>query len=191
MKDKITRGGLTRLWWIPLLTGLVCIGFGIWCFVDPTESLTVFAYIFAGCMCAAGLLNFIYSFMASGLDSGWGWSLALGILELFAGIWLFTLPAPILVSTFIFVIGVWIIVAAINSIAEACVLTSVSPAWVIWMVLLLFVTIIFAVIFMSNPLIGGVAVWFYIGISLITFGIYRIFFATQMKKLNNVSDGML
>ena len=137
------------------------------------------------------LLNFVYAFLNTGKDSGWGWYLALGILELLAGVRLFSLPRIVLVDTFIFVIGIWIIVAAINSICEACVLSSVSPGWMVRMILLLFVTIVFAVLFLSNPVVGGVAVWLYIGISLITFGVFRIVFAVKAKQLNNEFDGLI
>lgn len=192
MKENIPyRSGLTRLWWIPLVTGILSVTFGIWCFCSPEASLTVFAYMFASCMVIAAVLNFVYAYLNSGIDSGWGWALAMGILELLAGVWLFSLPHVILVDTFIFVIGIWIIVASINSICEACVLSSVSTAWMIWMILLLFVTIIFAVLFISNPVVGGIAVWLYIGISLITFGIFRIVFAAKAKQLNNITYGLL
>ena len=50
-----------------------------------------------------------------------------------------------------------------------------------------FVTIVFAVLFLSNPVVGGVAVWLYIGISLITFGVFRIVFAVKAKQLNTNS----
>ncbi|MEZ3551177.1 MAG: DUF308 domain-containing protein [Muribaculaceae bacterium] len=192
MKEKTPYyGSLTRLWWIPMVTGVLSVAFGIWCFCSPEASLTVFAYLFAACMVVAALLNFVYAFLNTGKDSGWGWALALGILELLAGVWLFSLPQIVLVDTFIFVIGIWIIVAAINSICEACVLSSVSPGWMVWMILLLFVTIVFAVLFLSNPVVGGVAVWLYIGISLITFGVFRIVFAVKAKQLNNEFDGLI
>lgn len=192
MKDTLPyKGGLTRLWWIPLITGILSICFGIWCLCSPETSLPVFAYVFAGAMCLAALLNFVYSFLNSGRDSGWGWSLALGILELIAGVWLFSLPEVLLVDTFIFVIGIWLIVAAINSICEASVLSTVSPAWMIWMILLLIATIILAFVFLSNPIAGGIAVWLWIGLSLITFGIFRIAFSMKARQVNKLTGGML
>lgn len=184
MKDTVYyRGAWRRLWWIPLFTGLVSIGFGIWCMLSPESSLEVFAYVFAGAMCAAGLFNFLFAGVGSKLGTGWGWSVALGILELIAGIWLFMLPAPVLVQTFIFVIGIWILVAAINSVCEAGMLSAVSPLMTVWMVILLIATIFFAIIFLSNPIVGGIAVWLWIGISLITFGFYRVFLAFQIKRI--------
>jgi len=137
-------------------------------------------------MCFAALLNFAYAYVNSGTDSGWGWALALGILELIAGVWLFALPESILVDAFIFVIGIWIIVAAINSICEACVISSVTPAWMIWMILLLVFTIIASFIFLSNPIIGEIAVWLWIGLSLISFGIFRIIFSIKANNANTL-----
>lgn len=186
MRDSFSfKGAITRLWWVPMVTGLISVAFGIWCMLSPQTSLPVFAYIFAGALCFAALLNFVFAAMNAGFGHGWGWALALGILELFAGIWLFTLPQVILVDTFIFVVGIWILVAAINSICEACMLSSVSVLWTIFMVLLLVATMFFAVIFLSDPIAGGIAVWLWIGISMVTFGIYRIFFAAQLKRLSS------
>lgn len=183
MKNTIvTSGPLARLWWIPLITGLASVALGVWCILSPQSSLPVFSYIFAGCMCVSALLNFLLAGINSGPGSGWGWSLALGILELIAGVWLFTLPEATLVETFIIIIGIWILVAAINSICEATMLSYLSPWMTIWMVLLLIATIFFAIIFLSNPIAGGIAVWLYIGVSLITFGIFRISLAIGVRK---------
>ena len=76
------------------------------------------------------------------------------------------------------------------SIAEASVLSTFSPGYVVWMVLMLIATIVFAIIFLSNPIAGGVAVWLYLGISLILFGCYRIALSMQVKSLNNLARNL-
>lgn len=182
--DTISRinQGVARLWWVPLLTGLICIGLGIWTFCSPIESMEVLAYVFAAIMLAAGVLDISFALMNSGITSNWGWSLALGLLELIAGIWLFTLPAVALTGVFVFVIGVWILVAAVNSICEAASLSNVSGWWTVWMILMLIATVAFAVIFLSDPIAGGVAVWLWVGLSLICFGVYRLFLAAALRR---------
>ena len=189
-RNRTFRGGITRFWWVPLLTGLVGIGMGIWCICSPITSLPVFAYVFSACLVAAGILNLAYAFTASGFDSNWGWALALGIMEGIAGVWRLTLPAAVLTTAFIIVVGCWILVSAIMSIAEASVLSTFSPGYVVWMVLMLIATIVFAIIFLSNPIAGGVAVWLYLGISLILFGCYRIALSMQVKSLNNLARNL-
>lgn len=192
MKDTfILKKGISRFWWIPLITGLLSIGLGIWTLLCPAESIPVLAYVFAGCMVFAGVLNVAYAFMASNLITGWGWSLALGLLEVLAGVWLFTLPEAQLAMTFVFVIGVWILVAAINSLAEACMMSALSPVWVTWMIVMLIITFVLAVMFLSSPLAGGIAVWLWLGISFITFGVYRLILSARIKTVNRISDGVL
>lgn len=183
--NGILRGNFTKVWWIPLLTGLVSIGLGIWCFLSPAESISFLALLFAACFTAAGILNVCYSFANIRAHSGWGWSLALGLLEIIAGIWLFALPEALLVTTFMWIVGIWIIVSAINSICESTFFAGYSPWAMIWMILLLIATLVFAFIFLSNPIAGGVAVWLWIGLSLIFFGIYRITFAFGIRALTH------
>lgn len=183
MSRDYMKGGLTRLWWIPLITGIVGICFGIWCFISPESSLSVLAYIFTGCVCIAGLLNIIYAAVNARVNNGWGWSLALGILEILAGVWLFTLPENVLVSTFVYAVGIYLIVVAINAICEACIFSSYSPLWMILMFIMLIATIGFAVMFLSTPIVGGVVVWMWIGFSFIFYGLYRIIFAVKIKQL--------
>lgn len=178
--------GLTRWWWIPLITGIIYVAFGIWCFVNPVLSIEVMAYIFCAGIILAGVLDIGYALANSSVNLNWGWSLALGLLELFCGIWLCTLPAGTLAMAFIFAVGFWIIIASIMAISEATVMSRFIGGWgVFWMVLLLIATIALACIFLFNPIMGGVAVWLYLGISLITFGVYRICLAFSLKSINS------
>ena len=142
-------------------------------------------------MVVAGIMNLSYSVFTSGVASNWGWSMALGILELIAGIWMFSMPAVAVTEMFIFVMGIWIMVVAINSLCEATFMSSYSPAGIIWMVLILIATLAFSVIFLSSPVAGGVAVWLWLGLSFITFGIYRIVLSIKIKSINRDTRGLL
>lgn len=178
------RNGIHRLWWVPLLTGIAALALGIWCMMSPATSLPVFAYVFAGCIVVAGILNLSYAIFNAHLRTNWGWSLALGLLELICGIWMFTLPAETLAVAFAYAMGIWVIVVAINGISEAAFFSRYSAAWTVWMVILLVATIIFGFYFIVNPLFGGVAGWLWIGISLIFFGVWRIALAFKIRSLN-------
>lgn len=181
MARLFKNGIVGRYWWIPLFTGLIAVGLGIWCLCSPTSSIPVLAYTFAACLIVAGIVNFCFSFQVSKFYSGWGWSLALGILELISGIWLWFMPEAVISSAFLYIIGIWILVVAVNGIAEACAMSVFSWGWILWALILLFCTIGFAIIFISNPLLSGIMEWIWLGISLITFGIYRISFAFFIK----------
>lgn len=183
-KESNFKGGITRFWWIPLLTGLVSVGFGIWCLLAPVSAIPFFSYLFCAGLIVAGILNLSYAFTTTGFASNWGWAMALGFLEVIAGVWMLTLPAEVLSVAFVYAVGVWILVSAIMSVAEAGVMSSLSAGWIVWMVLLLIATVVFAIIFLTNPIAGGVAVWLYMGLALIFFGCYRCSLAFQVKSIN-------
>lgn len=185
MAKFILKGGFTRYWWMPILTGIISIAIGIWCLFSPDSSLPVLAYAFAGLVIAAGIVNIAFSLANSQIMPGWGWSLALGLIEILIGIWLFTLPAEMLVITFIYTIGIYLIFVTINAICESCMLNSYSSGMTGWLLALLLVTLAFAVIFLAGPIVGGVAVWLYIGISFITFGCYRIALGAKLRTVNH------
>lgn len=175
----------TNFWWIPMLTGLVFIGFGIWCLCNPVSSLTIMAYIFAGGLGAVGIFNLIYGFANIRNNHGWGWAVACGIIEILCSIWLFFLPSALLTEAFIFCAGLYIIFVAINAISESFVMYSFSSYWSIWLFLLLLVSVVTACMFLAGPVMGAMAVWLYIGISFITYGVFRVLFSFKLKHINN------
>lgn len=178
------KTGLRKLTWLPIVTGLIAIALGIWCLCDPSKSLEIFAYVFTGGLCLSGLLNILLGLSNRADSWNWGWALAVGIIEIFCGVWMFTLPSLMLTTVFMFIIGIWILVAAINALCETFMMGMHSPIWTIFSILLLIATIVFAIIFMSNPITGGIAVWLWIGLSLIFFGCYRLIFAATIRKIS-------
>ncbi len=191
MKIKSKRGIISRYWWVPLIAGLISVGLGIWCLCDPMTSLPVLAYVFAGCVTAAGAVYCAMAFSATSTYSGWGWMLAVGLLELLCGIWLLCIPQPALTIAFMYVIGIWILVVAINGICEACAMSAISPAWIIWAVLLLLCTIGFGIVFITNPVLSTVTEWMWLGLALITYGLYRISFGYRLNQIGKRTDGLI
>lgn len=176
--------GITKFWWLPLISGLIVIGFGIWCLCDPRSSLEVFAYIFTGCLAAVGLFNLIYALCNTRSSHGWGWPLACGIIEIFCAVWLFCQPANVLTWVFIWAIALYVIFEAINAIAESFMISTYANFWLGWLLILLLVALVFAFFFIGGPIAGGIFVWWYIGVSLICYGVYRIIFAAKIYKIN-------
>ena len=168
-----------------MITGLIFIGFGIWCLCNPVESLTIMAYIFAGGLGAVGICNLIYGFANVKNNHGWGWSVASGIIEILIAIWLFFLPAPTLTQALIFCAGLYIIFVAVNAIAESFVIYSFSSLWSVWFFLLLLVSVCCACMFLAAPIMGAMAVWLYIGISFITYGVFRVLLSLKIKHINS------
>lgn len=175
---------ITKFWWIPLVTGLIFIGFGVWCLCNPVASITLMAYIFAGGVGAVGIFNLIYGFANVKNNHGWGWPVACGIIEILVSVWLFFLPSSNLVSAFIFCVGLYIIFVSINAISESFVMYSYSTFWSVWLFLLLACSIVCGCIFLAGPIVGTLAVWLYIGISFITYGVARVLLSLKLKRIN-------
>lgn len=182
MKARINLGQIWKVWWIPFVIGLISLGLGIWVLVAPVQSMEFLPYVFAGCLCLGGLLQLIFSGFMSRFNDHWGWSLVLGFLDIVAGVWMFCLPQPAMETAFIFIMGIWLLCVAIDSIAESAVMASYSAGWMIWMILLLFATIACVVIFLSNPLAGGIIVWAWIGASLVCYGAYRVSLSLAIRS---------
>lgn len=178
------KSGLHRMWWIPLITGLLSIALGVWCFFSPQTSLPIFAIFFACIMIVAGAMNLGYAFSNRKQNNNWGWALALGLLELICGVWLYTMPTGTLTVVFVYAVGFWLIFSAINAICESAYMSRHGWGWTLWMILLLILTIVFAFYFISDPILGLEAGWLWIGISFITFGVYRMSLAFMLNKVN-------
>lgn len=184
------RKGLTSLWWLPMITGLATIGLGVWSFINPAETLQLFALVFAIALCVAGGLNLMFACFSGGAPN-WGWALVMSLIEIGCGVWMLCMPTPMMTVAFIYVVGIWILIAAVNSIGEAGMLAAFSPGWAVFMILMLIAAVVFAVIFLTNPIAGGVAVWLWLGISLCAFGVYRIILAIALRRVNRFTRGML
>lgn len=182
---------LSRYRWIPFVTGIIAVGLGIWCLCSPVTSMPVLAYIFAALVCVAGVFNLAFAAYNRRVIPNWGWSLAIGILDIVAGIWMLCLPEEELAVTFVIVMGIWLLCVAINAICETFVISSSSIGWTIFSVIMLIATIYFAVLVLSSPAAMAIAGWLYLGISLITFGAFRIALSWRLRQLHRISGGYL
>lgn len=173
-----------RIWWVPLITGIIALGLGIWCFWAPASSMEVLAFVFSAGIILAGILNISYAIVNSALDTNWGWSLVLGILEVVCGVWLCTVPGPQLTIAFAYAAGIWVLVASIMSIGEALFFSRYSFGWAIGMIVLLIFTCFFGFYILLNPFFSGFVGWVWIGCSLLFFGVWRICLAFKIRSLN-------
>lgn len=177
--------GVTRYWWMILIAGLMFIGFGVWCLCDPSSSLPIMAYIFAGLIGLIGVFNLIYGIANANSYHGSGWSMAAGIVEILFSILLFFIPTGILTWIFAYGIGIYIIFMAVYDFCESFMLSKYSSSWFWLFMLFLLVALVFALIFILGPVGPTLMGWLYIGISFICYGIYRILFACKIRQINN------
>lgn len=176
--------GITRLWWLPLLSGLIFIGFGVWCLCDPSASLPILAYIFAGFIGLIGIFNLVYGLANVNNNSGWGWAMGGGIVEILFSILLFFIPTPVLTWVFVYGVGIYIIFMSIYSFCDSYAMSRYSSS-LFWLLLVfLLASIVFALIFILGPIGGAIVGWLWIGISFLCYGVFRILIACKIYNIN-------
>ena len=177
--------GLTKLWWLPLLSGIIFVGLGVWCLCDPGPFLSIMAYIFAGLIGAVGLFNLFYGICNYNTNANWGWAVAGGIVEILFCIFLYFIPDPLLAYVFVYGTGLYIIFMAIYSFFEYFMALRGSGFWMACASLLVLCALAFALIFILGPGAPGLIGWIWIGVSFLSYGVYRIILATRIKALND------
>lgn len=200
METSNYLNGINKLWWLPLVSGLIFIGLGIWCLCAPTDFLDIMAYVFAGAFGAVGLFSLIYGICNFNTNPGWGWSVAAGVVEILFCFFLFFIPQPILAYVFVYGIGLYVIFMAIYSFFEYFMVSRSSGFWFFWIIILSMAAIAFAITFIVGPgaseLVGSVTSltgdlapavigWLWMGISFLCYGGYRIILSMRMKALND------
>lgn len=175
--------GIFRYWWVPIVTGVLSIAIGIFCFCSPVTSMEVLAIFFEACLIVAGIFNLCFALSNIGRNTHWGWPLANGLIEIILGIWLWTMPLPEMTAVFLYVVGFWLLFMCIYGISELTALSSIRAGWLGWLVAILLIGIVCVFIFLMTPLTGGIFVWLFIGCSFIAYGIARILLAFQLRKL--------
>ncbi|HAY3552702.1 DUF308 domain-containing protein [Elizabethkingia meningoseptica] len=170
-----------KLWFLPLLTGIIFILVGFWIFKTPMESYLTLSIFFAVTFLISGLFEIIHALSNTHLRN-WGWSLAGGIIDLLFGI--IMLSSPTLSATVLALyVGFIILFRSFMSIGFALNLREFhSRSWgspLIFGIL----GVIFAILIIINPALGGLTIIFYTALAFILVGILQILFAFMIKKL--------
>lgn len=198
MKNS-ANSGVYKLWWLPLISGIIFLGLGIWCLCAPVDFLDIMAYVFAGAFGAIGLFSLCYGICNFNVNPNWGWSVAGGIVEILFCFFLFFIPQDILAYVFVYGIGIYVIFMAIYTFFENFFAARQNGFWFFWVIIFCMAAIAFAITFIVGPgatelvgsttgaLMGATAPaiigWLWMGISFLCYGAYRIVLACRVKAL--------
>ena len=178
-----------KYWWISLLVGILSIVAGIFCFSTPIDYLAIFSLFFVIILIIGGIFNIIEAITNRKWNDYWGWDLARGIIELLLGIWLYMLPTILITTTIVYVFGFWMLVHSITGICESCELAQIPIRGWGWLLACNILSLICSFLFLTTPIYGGIFILFYIGISFILYGIFRIILAFKMRNFNKRVQG--
>ena len=176
-------GTIIKNWWILLLLGIVFIGMGIVVFAYPLGSYLALAMFFAASMFVSGLFQFWFAVVNREVIDGWGWQLALSIMEFILGtVLIFNMDITMAILPFY--VGFWLLFRSFALIGFSFELKSYQVLdWGYYLIFGLLITSLSWFIIL-NPLFGGITIVTWTGIALIVAGIAHIMLSFKLKKVN-------
>ncbi len=168
---------LTRKWWAVALRGILAIVFGIVALVFPGVTLLSLALVFGAYAFVSGVFAIVAGIEHRGREAVW--YVLDGILGIAVGIATFFFPG-ITAQALVFLIGLWAILTGIFEVVAGFELP-VERDWLL--VIAGIASIIFGVLLFINPVSGGLAIAWLIGIYALVFGVTMLVFGIRLRGM--------
>ncbi|MBV9404870.1 MAG: HdeD family acid-resistance protein [Acidobacteriaceae bacterium] len=172
-------------WWALALRGLVAILFALFTFAVPGITLAVLVILFGAYALVDGVIAIVSAVRAAHGHRRWIAFLVEGIVGILAG--LVTLFVPAVTFAFlIYVVGAWAIVTGVLEIAAAVRLRQhVAGEWLL--ILTGIISVIFGVVVFWAPIVGALAIAWWLGVYAFIFGILLLVLAFRLRSLHGAT----
>ena len=175
-----------KYWWLSLIMGILAVAVGIWCLAQPLMTFGALTVLFVAAFLVFGIFDIVFAVSNRKSLYGWGWTLAIGIIDILFAIILTALPGSAVAGIFVYFVGFWIMFRSIWAIGTAAELNQIGVKGWGWMLALSILGVIFSVVFILSPIFfGGVFIVAFVSAALIVYGIFRIYLAIPLKSLYN------
>jgi uncharacterized membrane protein HdeD (DUF308 family) len=171
-------------WWLFLVVGILMFIGGVWVVRTPVASYVTLSWLFGVLVLADGFFYVFFSLSNTRHLAGWGWYLAIGILEVLIGLYLFMNPV-ILLTILPFVVGFWLMFRGISMISSSLDLKNHSIrgwGWVLTFGILLTIVSFWMIV---DPTFGAMNVIMLTSFALIFLGISYILLSFKLKKIKS------
>ena len=169
---------ISKLWYMPLLKGLIMILLAILIFMSPGGTLLAWALYIGIGFVISGIILVYQGFTLRGVEQGWGWKVFEGILDIFLGFMLMANPA-LTAAVIPFVIGFWGVITGIMLFVGGIANKEGRGLKILFGILIF----ILSNIIMFNPVSTAMSIVVWIGILLLLAGIGNLIFAFQVRSL--------
>ncbi|MCD7969216.1 MAG: DUF308 domain-containing protein [Alistipes sp.] len=175
-----------KYWWVGLLIGVLIFIMGIVVFMHPGESYAALSIVFGLLILLSGIVQ-LFLGLRMPKNTGRGWLIASGIIEIVLGI---ILSFNIAISAVVlpFFLGFWLLFRGLTVIGTAIEMRHEGirgSGWAIFWAILL---IICAFIVLIYPAIGVGAVVIWLGLSFLFAGISMAMLSIQLYSLHKHLD---
>jgi uncharacterized membrane protein HdeD (DUF308 family) len=173
-----------RNWWVLLLLGVIFIAMGFIVLANPLESYVTLAIFFAASMLVSGIFQIVFSIANREEMEGWGWQLALGIMETIIGfILIFNLGLTLAILPFY--VGFWLLFRSFALIGFSFEMKTYKiMSWGYYLVFGILLAV-FSWFIILRPVFGGITIVTWTAIAFMIAGVAHIMLSFRLKKVNN------
>jgi len=181
------KKGNIKYWWVYLLIGILFVFMGFYVIPHPVETYLAMSIFFATIMLVGGILQIVVSLTTKKQIKGWGWQLAMGIMETILGIFLVS-NMDVTLITLPFFVGFWMMFRSIDVIGLAFEFqTKKHKNWG-WYLALGIIQMILSWLIIFHPVIGVLTVIYYTAFALLFSGISYIMLSLKFNKENSKTE---
>lgn len=169
-----------RNWWLPLISGVAAILFGILAWILPHITLFTLMMLFGIFALVQGVTLLVRSFTAGQYGQSWVWPLIGGLMCIAAAAAAFWWPG-MTALVLLYIIAAWAIILGVCEIIAAIALRGeISHMWL--QIIAGVISVLFGILLFVRPGAGAIALVWLIGIYAIVFGITRIALAFELHR---------
>lgn len=177
-----------KYWWLSLVVGLLAVIVGILSISVPLSTIGLLTAFFIASLLVGGLFDIFFSISNHKNINGWAWTLTIGIISVVFGIYLLSKPIESMLI-FVTLAGFWVMFTSISSISGAVEMQRAGLKDWGWLLAFGILGVLLSLILVINPIFAGSFVIGLFSISMLAYGIVRIFYAFKMRKINRYLKG--
>ena len=172
-------------WWVHLLIGILFVIMGFWVMFTPLASYIGLSIFFSVIIFISGLVEIIFAVSNRDQIDGWGWFLAAAIFDFLFGIILISYPG-ITITILPILLAFWLMFKGFSAIGTSIDLKHYKVSAWGWLLFVGIACILFAVLIIANPLIGGLSIVYMTAFAFISIGIFRIMLSLKLRKMHQL-----
>ena len=168
-------------WWVYVLAGVSLIGLGIWAFSNPASAFLGLTFTFAAVILFNGVAGTFFALTNRDHLRGWGWLLALGLIEVVFGFYLISAPIAA-AGTLALFIGFWLLLRSGSTVANAFVLRRLGYRNWGWTLAMGLLGLVLGVIVITNPAIGALGATVWLAAALLVLGGAALVLGLRLRR---------
>lgn len=172
-----------RYWWISIVVGIIAAILGVWCLFQPVITLVTLSILFVTGFIIGGVFEIIFAVANREGIRGWGWTLASGIISVLFGLLLLSQPTMTF-TVMLFFVGFWLMFQSLWSIGTSVDLQMMNIKGWGWLLAFGVLGLILSFILILNPTFAAGFMVYLMSLTLLCYGILRIYFGVKLRSLN-------